>query len=277
MTAKCIPSLWMPLFHEDRFTLLTTDAKATKALLSALLDRACAPYRPAGQFAWRFARGKLGGDPAFKALLQRGLIPDNARVLDLGCGQGLLASWLLAARRQYEESAQVQPFSHAPAWPAHWPAAPRIQDFHGVELMPRDVERAQAALGSLRPVPRLTLGDIRDVPFETCDAVVILDVLHYIDIPAQDAVLTRVREALAPGGVLLLRVGDASAGLPFKISNWVDHVVTTIRGHRLPQLHCRKLSEWQSVLQHLGFQLDASIPLSQGTPFANVLLVARLG
>ncbi|RZL01844.1 MAG: class I SAM-dependent methyltransferase [Rubrivivax sp.] len=246
-------------------------------MLSTLLDRACAPYRPAGQFAWRFARGKLGGDPAFKALLARGLIPDNARVLDLGCGQGLLAAWLLAARQQYEESVQARPFSKASSWPPHWPAAPRIQDFHGVELMPRDVDRAQAALVGLRPIPRLTLGDIRDVPFETCDAVVILDVLHYIDIPAQDAVLTRVRDALAPGGVLLLRVGDASAGLPFKISNWVDHVVTFIRGHRLPRLHCRGLTEWQSGLRRLGFRLEADIPLSQGTPFANVLLVARLG
>lgn len=266
----------MLLFHEDCFTL-SQDTKATKTLLSALLDRACAPYRPAGQFAWRFARGKLGGDPAFRALLERGLIPDNARVLDLGCGQGLLAAWLLAARQQYEESIQVKPFPNAPAWPEHWPVAPRIQDFHGVELMPKDVERAQAALGGLRPLPRLTLGDIRDVPFEPCDAVVILDVLHYIDIPAQDAVLTRVREALAPDGVLLLRVGDASAGLPFKISNWVDHVVTFLRGHRLPRLYCRELIEWQSALRRLGFRLDADIPLSQGTPFANVLLVARLG
>ncbi|MBC7701074.1 class I SAM-dependent methyltransferase [Aquabacterium sp.] len=249
----------------------------TKSLLSALLDRACAPYRPAGRFAWRFARGKLGGDPVFQALLERGLIPDHARVLDLGCGQGLLASWLTAARGQYEESVQVRPFPNSPAWPEHWPIAPRVQDFHGVELMPRDVDRAKAALGGLHPRPRLTLGDICDVPFEPCDAAVILDVLHYIDIPAQDAVLARVRDALAPGGVLLLRVGDASAGLPFKISNWVDHVVTFIRGHRLPRLHCRALIEWQSVLLRLGFQLDAGLPMSQGTPFANVLLVARLG
>jgi len=256
---------------------LTTDTKATKTLLGALLDRACAPYRPAGQFAWRFARGKLGGDPVFKALIERGLIPDNARVLDLGCGQGLLASWLAAARQQYEESLQVRKAPPVPAWPEHWPAAPRIQDFHGVEIMPRDVDRAQAALGDWGPAPGLPLGDFRDVPFNTCDAVVILDVLHYIDIPAQDAVLTRVRDALAPDGVLLLRVGDASAGLPFKISNWVDHVVTFVRGHRLPQLHCRELSQWQSALRRLGFRLDAGIPLSQGTPFANVLLVARLG
>ena len=34
-----------------------------------LLDRASAPYRGAGRFAWHFARGKLGHDPVFRHLL----------------------------------------------------------------------------------------------------------------------------------------------------------------------------------------------------------------
>jgi SAM-dependent methyltransferase len=253
-----------------------SDTDQVKALLPVLLDRACAPYRPAGTFAWRFARGKLGGDPAFAGLLRHGLVPDQARVLDLGCGQGLLAAWLTAARAQYEASVNVKTKSGSPVWPASWHAAPRIKSFHGVELMPNDVDRANAALGPLKLPVRFTLGDICDVPFEPCDAVVILDVLHYIDIAAQDAVLARVRDALSPKGVLLLRIGDASAGLPFKISNWVDHVVTFARGHRLPRLYCRSLADWRAALAKLGFQVQA-MPMHEGTPFANILLVARLG
>jgi hypothetical protein len=89
-------------------------------------------------------------------------------------------------------------------------------------------------------------------------------------------VLARVRDALSPKGVLLLRIGDASAGLPFKISNWVDHVVTFARGHRLPRLYCRSLADWRAALAKLGFQVQA-MPMHEGTPFANILLVARLG
>ena len=59
--------------------------------------RSCAPYRAAGRFAWHFARGKLGRDPVFRGLVERGELrcgDGPPRVVDIGCGQGLLASLL---------------------------------------------------------------------------------------------------------------------------------------------------------------------------------------
>lgn len=229
--------------------------------LPQLLYEATQPYRRAGRFAWHFARGKLGGDPAFRALLERGLIADNARVLDLGCGQGLLASWLLSARRLHERG----------QWPSGWPAAPRLAQMRGIELMARDVERARNALGGAAD---FVVGNICDTPFATVDVIVILDVLHYIDLAAQQDVLRRCRDALSSEGVLLLRIGDAAGGLPFRISNWVDHLVTFARGHRLSRFTCRSMAQWCDALSALGFRVDA-MPMSRGTPFANVLLAAR--
>jgi SAM-dependent methyltransferase len=235
----------------------------TTAFIQSLINTATAPYRCAGRFAWHFARGKLGGDPVFAGLLEHGLIPDNARVLDIGCGQGLLASWLLTAKAM----------QHNGNWPSHWPKAPNLRSIHGIELMPRDVARAQAALGD---AATFTAGDMCKVDFGSADAVVILDVLHYVSIPAQNDVLRRVRDALTPGGVLILRVGDANGGLPFKFSVLVDHVVTFVRGHRNSRMYCRPLSEWHAALIELGFSVD-TLPMNKGTPFANILLVARLG
>lgn len=232
-----------------------------------LIALAAAPYKPVGFYTWCFAKGKLGGDPVFVHLLATGLLAGRSRILDIGCGQGLLSSWLLAAKAC---AARGQ-------WPAAWLPAPSAAHVRGLELMAHDVERAERALAGAVQEGQVDFlqGDMCRTAFNTADAVVILDVLHYVPVPAQDDVLQRVRNALAPGGVLLLRVGDAAAGLPFSISNWVDHVVTTLRGHRLRALHCRTITEWTAVLQKLGFVVEAKA-MSQGTPFANVLLVARL-
>ena len=106
--------------------------------LSALLNSASAYYRRAGHFAWHFARGKLKGDPVFRAILEHGLLADRARLLDLGAGQGLLAAWLLAAR-------SCQASEQDGAWPAHWPAPPELQTYLGIEINAQEVRRAQRA------------------------------------------------------------------------------------------------------------------------------------
>jgi SAM-dependent methyltransferase len=228
----------------------------------ALVAAASAPYRRAGRFAWHFARGKLSRDPVFRHLLSNGLIAPRSRVLDIGCGQGLLASLLLSA-------AALQRGGH---WPGGWPAAPDDARVTGIELMARDVERARAALGERATI---VCGDMRRIALPDADAVVILDVLHYVPVPDQDEMLARVRDALRGGGRLLLRVGDAAARRGFVISQWVDAIVTLVRGHRVVPTYGRPLAAWISRLESLGFQVRSE-PMSEGTPFSNVLIVASV-
>lgn len=234
----------------------------TVALRQALLDGASAPYRAAGRFAWHFSRAKLKRDPVFVGLLEHGIIPDARRLVDLGCGQGLLVAWLRTARAQFD----------AGRWRSEWPPPPDIGCFFGLELMHADVERARRALDGLGEFQQ---GDIRTAEFGEADVVIILDVLHFLAYDEQVAVLRRVREALPPHGMLVTRIGDAQGGLRFRLSQWVDHAVSFMRGHRRPRNFCRTRADWIAVLQRLGFQVDA-LPMSERTPFANVLLIARV-
>src|SRR5579862_1526976 len=204
------------------------------SLPDALLDAARAPYRRCSRFIYEFAARKLAGDPAYVAILERGLLQRRQRVLDLGCGLGLLAATLRAAESCCQRG----------EWPANWPEPPRATSIRGIELKAATVERARRALGSSADIVQ---GDIRVADFGAADAVIILDVLHYIEADAHRALLERVHQALHPAGLLLLRVGDAAAGLRFRISQCWDHTVLLARGCGLRRLHCRSLARWREL------------------------------
>lgn len=237
----------------------------TSRFLKTLLDDASRPFRRGGHFAYHYSRGKLSSDCIFRELLKRGIFPSQGHFLDLGCGQGSLFGWLLAARQLYEKG----------NWPSDWAAAPKPLSLRGFELMQKDVERAARAFGPQHPIVDIRLGDMCEVDFGQADVVTILDALHYIDHARQQDVIRRIRAALPAGGLFLTRVGDAGAGLPYHICNWVDRTVTFIRGHRLPTLYERKLADWVELLSQHGFQVE-TLPMSDGKPFANVMLVCRV-
>ncbi len=230
-----------------------------------LVQAAATRYRRSGRFAYHFASGKLGGDSIFRHLLETGVFPSRGHFLDLGCGQALLAAWLLTARAAFEKG----------EWPSDCPPPPEVLSLHGIELMERDVVRAQRVFGEQDPGIRIRQGDICAEPFIQTDVVTILDVFQYIDFAAQEDILRKVRAALPAGGLFVTRVGDADAGLPFHICNWVDRVASFVRGHRLPKLYCRSLNEWIALLKDHGFEVGTA-SMSHGKPFANVMLIARL-
>ena len=233
--------------------------------MNQLLSHACLPYRATGRANFGWARGKLKHDPMFMALLQHRILPDGATVMDLGCGRGLLAAWCLAAERLAQQG----------GWSATF-APPRGLSFRGVELMAREAECGNKALQPLYGSRvALTGGDMRMADLGGVDVVAALDVLHYIPTADQEQLLDRIRAALRPGGVFVTRVGDAHAGLRFRISQLVDHGISFIQGHRLSRMWCRSAAEWTTALQARGFTVE-SCAMSTGTPFANVMLVCRV-
>lgn len=225
-----------------------------------LLNAATRPYLKAGFYPYFFARGKLSIDPIFMAMLRTNAIPDGARVLDLGCGQSLFAALLLAARPQYDRG----------LWPAGWPKPPVASQLMGIELDRQIAGWARKALGDRVSVQT---GDLRNARLPDADVVLLFDVLHYLRDADQQALLDNIAHSLRGGGKLLLRVADAEAGWRFRLTRMVDHSTVLMKGRLSGSFFCRTIADWSELLLRHGFRIERQ-PMSQGTPFANILLTA---
>lgn len=208
------------------------------------VEGAAARYRGLGRFDHGFVRGKLRGDPVYRAVALGGLLPETGVLLDLGCGKGIL----LAALRETGSGLRLV----------------------GIESGPT-AEIARRALGDEAEIVR---ADLRDVSLPACDAATILDVLHYLDRPAQARLIDRVACALLPAGVLLVREADAGAGARFWSVRLSERLLSCLRGRPFQTLQYRSKEEWGALLRAADLEVE-SRPMGEGTPYANVLLVAR--
>ena len=227
----------------------------------ALIDVAASLYRSAGKFPFHFARGKLRHDPVFLAVLKSGLIKNGMTVLDLGCGQGLLFALLRAAESQHQRG----------CWPDDWPAPALELDLHGVELRESEVAIARKALG---PSAKIASMDLNRADIPSADVDILFDVLHYLRADAQADLIKRIAQAISPGGLLLVRDVDAAAGFRYRMTFFAERIAAIGRGHFRQRFHFRSRAEWNALFCENGFAIE-TMQMSEGTPFANLLWVAR--
>jgi uncharacterized protein (DUF2062 family)/2-polyprenyl-3-methyl-5-hydroxy-6-metoxy-1,4-benzoquinol methylase len=237
--------------------MLSRPNTAVRDFLGRVADR----YLPASFTAWEFARNKLRGDPLYSEVLFGGHLPARGRLLDVGCGQGLLLA-TLATARSWNASGQ---------WPSEWTRPPEL-DLHGFDVRQRPVEIARIALGSEATV---TCGDARRATFQQYDAIAICDVLHLLSREEQDDLLKTLAGALSPGGVLLVREADGGAGWGVGLVKAVNFVRGLAHG-TWRRFAFRSAHDWQRALAGMGLRVEVH-PAGAGTPFPNVLLVARAG
>jgi SAM-dependent methyltransferase len=207
--------------------------------------------------AWAFARGKLRSDPVYRATLSPDVLPSGGALLDIGCGQGLTLALLGEAR-----------VAHASGrWPQHWPPPPRFDRMVGVETRRRAAALAREALASEAEIIQ---ADARALPLEPARVVVLFDVLHMMTPEEQDALLRAIATRLEPGGVVLVREADASAGWRFTAVWLAFRLKALVLGSWRQPFHARTEGEWHACFANHGFLVDAR-PMGHGTPFANVL------
>ena len=112
------------------------------------------------------------------------------------------------------------------------------------------------------------------VVFESADTVLLVDVLHYLSIDAQDELLDRAADAVRPGGRLVIREAAAGRGwrsLVTRIFEWIGMAMRFNLGERLRVRDVAR--ELVPRLEARGMTCTVE-PCWAGTPFSNVLLVA---
>jgi 2-polyprenyl-3-methyl-5-hydroxy-6-metoxy-1,4-benzoquinol methylase/uncharacterized protein (DUF2062 family) len=199
----------------------------------------------AGRGPYHYARAKLRSDPVTRELALRAPLGE---VLDLGCGRGQLAIFLLEAA-----------------------AATRVR---GSDWDEKKVALARRAAEGLDA--SFERQDLREGSggAEPADTVLLVDVLHYLDAAAQDALLARAAKLVRPGGRLFVR--DASRGLGARstLTLAFERIGTALRVNRGERVLFRDVArELVPQLEALGMKCEV-VPCYRGTPFANVLLVA---
>jgi uncharacterized protein (DUF2062 family)/SAM-dependent methyltransferase len=209
--------------------------------LTAAIERTRARYNGASLADRCYVAGKLSFDPVARLLAELG--GSFGAVLDLGCGRGQLSLLLLELGR----ATQVV----------------------GLDADARKTDVARAA----GPDATFRVADLAAGNLPRADTILLIDVLHYLPRPEQDALLLAAARALLPAGRLLVRELDADPSARSAITRGFEWCARKIGMNRGRATHYRPARELTALLERNGLACQVH-GASERTPFANVLIVA---
>lgn len=206
--------------------------------LERAIARAVARYASAHRRDRIYARLKLNSDPATSVLAELG---EAGTVLDAGCGRGqfgILLSELGTADR----------------------------------VIARDWDERRLAVAKRAGSERedFELANLLDAEWPAADTILLLDVLHYLPVAEQDAVLRRAASALRPGGRILIRQLETRR----RLAKLWERLCVRLGVYRASGLFPRKLEQVVGVLSEQS--LDVQV-LESPALWGNRFLVASRG
>jgi len=171
-----------------------------------------------------------------------GYVPEAARVVDIGCGRGLLANYLAISSASREVT--------------------------GID---KQVRRLEAARNSIRGRSNIhfRLQDALDLRREKFDVIVISDMLHHLTYSQQEKLLEHCCRILPEGGLLLLEDVTPDPKWKYIAHFLIDRTLNCGRRQNF-----RRLEEWKSYLENLGFEVE-HFPAHHHIPLPDFLLRCR--
>jgi len=175
--------------------------------------------------------------------LLESVLPREGRILDFGCGYGMLSN-LLALR------------------------SPR-REVVGIDLNRDRIGVAARSVAERKNV-RFHLGDVETLDPEPFDAVVMTDVLHHIDDPQVEILLKKVRQCLRNEGILAVQDVGRRPFWKFCLTYTIDALLNPTRG-----LWYRSVPRLEELLKAAAIRPEKVIPVDKNLPLADVLLLCR--
>jgi ubiquinone/menaquinone biosynthesis C-methylase UbiE len=151
----------------------------------------------------------------------------------------------------------------------------------GIDHDPRRVGLARKAMARSENGSGSTfeVGDLETALSTFADrslaGIAMIDVLHYFDSQAQNALLEQAARVLEPGGVLAVREVDSEGGVAAIWNRLYEHAATRVGFTRSArrQLQFRSADAWTKMLERAGFAVSSE---ACGSPiFADVLFMGR--
>jgi predicted exporter/SAM-dependent methyltransferase len=202
-------------------------------------------YRYQGPYVTQFVFWKMKADPLFKAVEEA--VPPQGRILDLGCGYGIVANWLTLGS----------------------PARTVI----GVD---NDARKIRVALATATRNPRVSFekAEVLAWDYPACDCVLLCDLLHYLPHALKEQVLRKAFAALRPGGWLVVRDAFQQPGRQHWLTAWCERWSVRLGQNKTAfGLHFESLAQHRALLTEAGF-VEARTLEDAGLG-SNRLLVAR--
>ena len=162
-------------------------------------------------------------------------IPKEGKIIDVGCGYGLLANFLVLKSAKREVI--------------------------GIDLSLERIKVAQKTTDNRKKI-QFKLMDALDLQLEKYNTVVMSDFLHHINCEAQEELLARCYQDLPTGSFLIIEEVDNRPLWKYWFAFLIDRLLNT--GERQ---FFRPHQEFQELLQRIGFsvrikEVDKHLPLS---------------
>jgi len=174
-------------------------------------------------------------------LIER-FLPKSGRIVDVGCGYGLLAN--LTALRYAE------------------------RDVYGFDMNARRINIARKSVKNRKNV-HFEIKNVKDLRLGSCDAIIMSDFLHHVPYREQENLIKQAYGKLKKKGIMIILDIEKKPLWKYLFAANLDRVLNCF-----PRLYYRDVESFNNMLERNGFSVSI-INADMKLPLPDVLLVCK--